>query len=182
MKISKNIRFFLAIVLVIWVLSFFGLSLFSISKGYINHFFTKIINPEVKQNENQDHSEIDEEYEQNEIKEDVSAEILSERFVKYSFDKDEENIKKMLADKTFYIKSSDGSFFIRYIDGDQHVEGYMATDRSLSNFRQKWYYAEDNEAISGMEIILEEEQKPLTWYLYFKKENGIWKLFMLENE
>ena len=113
LKTSKNIRFFLAIVLVIWVLSFFGLSLFSISKGYINHFFTKIINPEVKQNENQDHSEIDEEYEQNEIKEDVSAEILSERFVKYSFDKDEENIKKMLADKTFYIKSSDSSSFIR---------------------------------------------------------------------
>jgi hypothetical protein len=158
------------------------MSLFPFSRGYINHFFAKIVNPDMEQEEEDVQVKAQEKYEEDVFDEELSPEVLAERFVKYGFAKDEESIKKFLADKTFYIISPDGSAFIRRIDGEQHVEGYMATDKALSNYRQKWFYTEEDEAILGLEIAVEGQIKPLTWYLYFKKVKNVWKLYMLENE
>ncbi len=182
MKITKNIRLLIPVILSILVLSLFGLSFFSFSRGYFNHFFSKIVNPDIVQDAEITQVEVNEKNEEDVFDEDISPEVLSEKFIKYSFAKDEENIEKLLSDKTFYIKSPDGSSFIRRTGGEQHVEGYMATDKVLSKFRQKWFYSEGNEAIIGMEIIVEGEEKPYIWYMYFKKTTDGWRLYMLENE
>ena len=138
--------------------------------------------PEILKDGGENKTNIDDEKNLDKNAEDDSIESLSESFLKYCFARDEKNIESMLAENTFYIKSSDGSSFIRCINGEQHVEGYMATDKSLSEYRNKWNYVEKDTAISGMEIILEGHDKPLIWYLYFKKQKGLWKLYMLENE
>lgn len=182
MKIYRNIRFIIILCLVAGALFFLRSSLLSLSKGYINHFFTNLKKPEIVEDGGQKDAKLDDENKQDKNRDGDSLVILSENFVKYSFDKDEKNIKSMLANNTFYIKSLDGSSFLRCINGEQHVEGYMATDKNLSEYKQKWFYTEDDTAISGMEIVVENHDKPLIWYLYFKKEKGLWKLFMLENE
>lgn len=182
MKLRRNIRLLIPIILSVFVLSLFGLSFFSFSRGYFNHFFSKIVNPDIIEEAEYNQAEVIEKHEEDVFDEDINPEILGERFVTYSFAKDEENIKKMLVAKTFYIKSPDGSSFIRRTDGEQHVEGYMATDKILSGSRQKWFYSEGNEAIIGTEIIVEGEEKPLIWYMYFRKTTDGWKLYMLENE
>ena len=181
MKVFKNLHFMLAVILMVLVLSLFSLTLFPFSRGYINHFFAKIVNPDTEEEEGIQ-VKAEEKHEEDVFEEDMSPKVLTERFIEYSFAKDEENIKKMLADKTFYILSPDGSAFIRRVDGEQHVEGYMATDKALSSYRQKWFYTEEDEAILGLEIAVLGQIKPLTWYLYFKKVQGTWKLYMLENE
>lgn len=171
--------------MIIWIISFFPLG-----KGYIGNFFARLVNPEISENEYKDYfnnsAEIGSGENLNEsefvINKDSTIEVLSEMFVKYSFAKDEDNIKAILSEKTSYIKSPDDSSFLRCVDGEQHVEGYMATDKTLTGFRQKWAYIEGDEAIVGMEIILEGEKSPLLWCLYYKKINGVWKLYMLENE
>lgn len=182
MKITKNIRLLVPIILSVLILSLFGLSLFSFSRGYFNHFFSKIVNPDIVEEPENIQVEVNDKHEEDVFDEDVTPETLGERFVKYSFAKDEESIKKLLSDKTFYIKSPDGSSFIRRTGDEQHVEGYMATDKVLSKFRQKWFYSEGNEAIIGMEIIVEGEVEPLNWYIYFRRTTEGWRLYMLENE
>jgi len=185
LKASKNIHFYLIIIVLIWIASFLLLG-----KGQIVNFFSKIINPEIKEEEynhrfgDNDCSEKSENLSKSEfvINKDSTVEVLSEMFVKSSFAKEEENIKSILSEKTSYIKSPDDSSFLRCVDGEQHVEGYMATDKILNGFRQKWAYIEGDEAIVGMEILLEGEKAPLLWCLYYKKVNGVWKLYMLENE
>lgn len=182
MRINRNIRFMIILCFLVGILVFLKPYLFTISKEYINHFFTNLKRPEIVEDEGQKDIKLDDENKQDKNRDGDSIVILSENFVKYSFDKDEKNIKSMLANNTFYIKSSDGSSFLRCINGEQHVEGYMATDKNLSEYKQKWFYTEDDTAISGMEIVLKDYDNPLIWYLYFKKEKGLWKLFMLENE
>ncbi len=189
MKFSKNMKLFLTVGAIVWIVTLLSISLL-MNKGYLEHFFAKVINPEIKGNEKIDEIKPIGDKELNTAPESTSADApdntsvlgLSEIFIKYSFDKDEEKIKALLSDKTHYIISPDGSSFIRFVDGNQHVEGYMATDKILSKYRQKWFYSEESEALSGMEITVEGEEKPLIWYLYFKKAGGAWKLFMLENE
>lgn len=182
LRIGRNVRFMLVLGAILGVFSFMAPTLFNMSKGYINNFFAKKIMPEIQNDD--EHSKINSNEEENINKNagDDSVESLSESFVRYCFARDEKNIESMLAENTFYIKSSDGSSFIRCINGEQHVEGYMATDKSLSEYRNRWHYVEEDTAISGMEIILEGRDKSLIWYLYFKKQNGLWKLYMLENE
>lgn len=107
---------------------------------------------------------------------------LSEKFITYCFAKSENNIDALLSQNTDYIKSPDGSSFIRYTDGHQHIEGYMATDKSLIDYKQRWCYVEGDTALAGLEITLEGSSKPVIWYLHYKRENGQWKLYMLENE
>lgn len=183
MKAFKNLHFMSAVIIMVMVLLFFSMSLFPFSRGYINHFFAKIVNPDIIEEEEEGiQVKSEEKHEEDVFEEDMSPEVLAERFIRYSFAKDEEDIQKMLANKTFYILSPDGSAFIRRVDGEQHVEGYMATDKALSSYRQKWFYTEEDEAILGLEIAVEGQIKPLTWYLYFKKVQGTWKLYMLENE
>ncbi len=183
MKIKKDIRFYLLIVVIVWIASFF-----SIGKEGIGHYFINMLKPHAYAKEEElelqsvDSTEVNEKNTEGSIKEELSVEILSLEFVKYSFAKDEKSINSILSDNTSYVVSPDGSSFIRCTEGGQHVEGYMATDKILLAFKQKWIYAEEDEAITGMEIVLKEEKKPLIWYLHFKKVNGIWKLFMLENE
>ena len=185
MKGNKNIRFYLIIVMIIWIISFF-----SLGKGHIGNFFAKLVNPEISENEYNHKFGDNECIEKSEnlnksefvINKDSTVEVLSEMFVKSSFAKNEDNIKAILSEKTSYIKSPDDSSFLRCVDGEQHIEGYMATDKILNGFRQKWAYIEGEEAIVGMEILLEGEKKPLLWCLYYKKINGVWKLYMLENE
>ncbi len=187
LRIIRNTRFMLLLAMIAVILLFFGPTLFTVGKGYINHFFTNMIKPEIQKDGRGSEVKIDDDNKndgsiENYPAENDSIENLSERFVRYCFARNEKNIKSMLADNTFYIKSPDGSSFLRYIEGEQHVEGYMATDKNLFQCRQRWFYTEDDTAISGMEIILEGNNKPLIWYLYYKKQNGLWKLFMLENE
>lgn len=181
LRIKENILLMLVVGIVAWALLFFSPRLFAVSKGYINNFFLKKITPEIQKDGGRDKTNIDDEN-LDKNAEDDSVESLSERFVRFCFARDEKNIKALLADNTFYIKSSDGSSFIRCINGEEHIEGYMATDKSLFEFRERWHYVEEDAAISGMEIILEGRDKALIWYLYFKKQNGLWKLYMLENE
>lgn len=178
----RNIRLMLVLGIIIWVLLFFAPSFYTMSKEYVNNFFARIIKPETQKNGEKNKFRLDDEKKSDKKTEDDSIDSLSERFVKYCFARDEKNIKHMLADNTFYIKSSDGSSFLRCINGEQHVEGYMATDKNLSECRQRWQYVEEDAAMCGVEIILEGHNKPITWYLYFIKQNGVWKLFMLENE
>ncbi len=116
---------------------------------------------------------------------DIEAAITAkcESFVNLAFAKDEKSIKKLLAKSAAYIKNKDGSSFIRHVSRMNHVEGYMATDKTLKSSKQKWYIENHEGTITTcVEIILKESADPIHWYLHFQNADGDWELFMLEND
>ena len=115
-----------------------------------------------------------------ELGEIIAAESCA--FVKAAFEGDKERILGMLSVGTEYMVSKDKSSYIRYASEDTHVEGYMATDRKLLKVYQGWYVEEDDGTItSEVEVEIEGEELPQTWYIHYRKVLGRWKIFMLEN-
>jgi hypothetical protein len=103
-------------------------------------------------------------------------------FVRAAFSRDKVKIGSMLARDAEYLITEDNSSYIRYISGDLHVEGYMATDRKLVQVRQSWYViANDGTITSGVEVAIEGEKLTQIWYIHYMKSFGQWKIFMLEN-
>lgn len=158
---------------------FFGPFIF-INKGYLGRLSTHIKKFQIEKDINLEQKSESEKSEAG-ITDEV-IEDMSENFITSSFARNEHSINTLLSTDTAYIRSPDGSSFIRYTDGQQHVEGYMATDKNLADYRQRWCYIEGNTALAGVEINLEGSSRPVVWYLHYKKENGQWKLYMLENE
>jgi len=109
-------------------------------------------------------------------------ENIAESFVMNCFARNESNINALLSKDTSYIRSPDGSSFIRYTGDGLLVEGYMDTDKNLEEYRQRWCYVENDKALAGVELKLKGNKTPIIWYLHFKKEDNQWKLFMLEND
>lgn len=121
-----------------------------------------------------------EEVSENELGEFIAAESCA--FVEAVFRGDKTKVAGMLSKGTEYMVSEDKSSYIRYTSEDLHVEGYMATDRKLIQVRQSWYVVEDDGTItSGVEVEIEGEEIPQTWYIHYKRILGQWKIFMLEN-
>lgn len=109
-------------------------------------------------------------------------EEYSLKFVKAAFGHDENTLCGMLAKETEYVCSEDGSSFIRYVSGGQHVEGYMATDKQLEKAKQEWCVMENGgTVVSGMNIYIKGIKSPQHWYIHYRKVFGKWKLYMLEN-
>jgi hypothetical protein len=107
----------------------------------------------------------------------------SDEFIEAVFQKDNTAIDKLLDDSARYIKSKDGSSFIRYIDNEIHVEGYMATDKKLLKAKQRWHVLEDDNTVTcSMEIYIEDMESPQLWYLHFKQVKSDWKIYMVEND
>ena len=103
-------------------------------------------------------------------------------FVRAAFSGDKDKVVSMLSKDAVYMVSEDKSSYIRYVNKDLHVEGYMATDRKLVQVRQSWYViADDGTITSGVEVTIEGEQAPQIWFIHYKKSLGQWKIFMLEN-
>lgn len=128
------------------------------------------------------------------MKEQIDTEELNEKefgeyiasqsceFVEAAFQRDKAKIAGMLCEGTIYVISEDNSSYIRYASEDLHVEGYMATDRSLMQVRQDWYVVEEDGTItSGVEVDIKGEGNPQIWYIHYKRSFGKWKIFMLEN-
>lgn len=106
----------------------------------------------------------------------------SSQFITAAFSKDGTTMEKLLDLNTQYVKSADGSSFIRYIGSETHVEGYMATDKKLVKAKQRWHILEeDNTVTCSMEVYIENEETPQLWYLHFRKVKEDWKIYMLEN-
>jgi hypothetical protein len=106
----------------------------------------------------------------------------SRAFVQAAFEREKAKLEDMLFKGAMYVVSEDKSSYIRYTAEDSHVEGYMATDRKLLQARQSWYVMEDDGTItSGVEVMIEGEEKPQIWYIHYRKSFGQWKIFMLEN-
>jgi hypothetical protein len=106
----------------------------------------------------------------------------SSQFITAAFSKDGNTMGQLLDLNTQYVKSEDGSSFIRYIGSGTHVEGYMATDKNLVRAKQRWHILEeDNTVTCSMEVYLENEKAPQLWYLHFRKIKEDWKIYMLEN-
>ncbi|MGB7605235.1 MAG: hypothetical protein WBL93_07130 [Lutisporaceae bacterium] len=104
-------------------------------------------------------------------------------FVIAAFGRDDIRIKQMLAPTAKYIKSKDGSSFIRCVENGVHVEGYMATDKRLNKTKQRWHMQEDDQTITcSMEIYIENNKLPQLWYIHFKKVQDDWRIYMLEND
>ena len=109
-------------------------------------------------------------------------EEYSLKFVKAAFKRDESTICGMLSKETEYVCSDDGSSFIRYVSGGQHVEGYMATDKQLAKANQAWCIMErGGTVVSGMNVYIKGIKSPQSWYIHYRKVFGKWKLYMLEN-
>jgi hypothetical protein len=103
-------------------------------------------------------------------------------FVQAAFERDKLKVEDMLCTGTIYVISEDNSSYIRYASKDMHVEGYMATDRKLVRARENWHVTEEDGTItSGVEVLIEGEEKPQIWYIHYRKSFGRWKIFMLEN-
>ena len=103
-------------------------------------------------------------------------------FVRAAFVRDKAKVDGMLTRDAEYLVMEDNSSYIRYVSGDLHVEGYMATDRKLVQVRQSWYVIEDDGTItSGVEVAIEGEKSIQVWYIHYMKSFGQWKIFMLEN-
>lgn len=104
-------------------------------------------------------------------------------FVIAAFGRDDIRIKQMLAPTAKYIKSKDGSSFIRCVENGVHVEGYMATDKRLNKTKQRWHMQEDDQTITcSMEVYIENNKLPQLWYIHFKKVQDDWRIYMLEND
>lgn len=113
---------------------------------------------------------------------DYLIEKKSLEFVITAFSRDAKKMGSLLAKGTAYILLPEGDSYIRYISGEQHVEGYMATDKALLEVKHKWYVEGDRGTIiSGLELRIEEETAPQTWFIHFRKVFGQWRVFMLEN-
>ena len=107
----------------------------------------------------------------------------STQFIAAAFNKDRATLDLLLDKSTKYIMSADGSSFIRYIEDDVHVEGYMATDKRLIKSNQRWHVSETDKTVTcSMEVYIEGSSAPQLWYLHFRKADNDWKLFMLEND
>ncbi len=103
-------------------------------------------------------------------------------FVITAFLHDSEKMERLLARGTTYVLLPEGDSYIRYIDKEQHVEGYMATNKRLLKVKHKWYVeGEKGTVTSGIELLLMDEKAPQTWFLHFRKVFSHWKVFMLEN-
>lgn len=103
-------------------------------------------------------------------------------FVRAAFNGDKEKVSGMLSMDTEYCVAEDNSSYIRHVTKDLHVEGYMATDRKLVQVRHCWYIVENDGTItSEVEVDIEGEKAPQTWYIHFRKSLDDWKIFMLEN-
>jgi hypothetical protein len=104
-------------------------------------------------------------------------------FVKAVFAKDDARIKQFLDPSAKYIRSKDGSSFIRYVENGVHVEGYMATDKRLLTAKQKWYISEDDNTITScVEVYIDGNKSPEVWYIHFRSVKSSWKIYMLEND
>ena len=107
----------------------------------------------------------------------------SSAFVEAAFHADSNTLDSLLDSSAKYIKSKDGSSFIRYIGEGIHVEGYMATDKKLLKSKLRWHVLEDNNTVTcSMEIYIEDMKSPQLWYLHFKQSKNDWKIYMLEND
>lgn len=103
-------------------------------------------------------------------------------FVRAAFNRDKDKVDSMLVEDAEFIITGNNSSFIRYVSGDLHVEGYMATDKKLLQVRQAWYVTEDDGTItSGVEVAIEGEEALQVWYIHYMKSFGQWKVYMLEN-
>lgn len=195
MKLKKR-KFIMPIVLVVTLcLAFLGTS-FALGKNHLGQLLTIIKkspiynriadnkdsekNMDRDMNKKPDGGKVAEKSSDEPIKETI--ENISKRFITYCFARNETNVNSMLAKDTDYIKSPDGSSFIRYTGEGLLVEGYMDTDKNLVDCRQRWCYIEGDNAMAGVEITLKGQEVPVIWYLYYKKENGQWKIYMLEND
>jgi hypothetical protein len=111
--------------------------------------------------------------------------IISDKsaaFVESAFKADSGAIDNLLDPSAKYVKSKDGSSFIRYIGNGIHVEGYMATDKKLLKTKQRWHVLEDDDTVTcSMEVYIEDVKSPQLWYLHFKQVRNDWKIYMLEN-
>lgn len=104
-------------------------------------------------------------------------------FVEAVFQEDHSAINNLLDSSAKYVKSEDGSSFIRYIGKGIHVEGYMATDKKLLNTTPRWNVMEDDNTVTcSMEVYIENMKSPQLWYLHFKQVKNDWKIYMLEND
>lgn len=111
--------------------------------------------------------------------------LISEKsyeFVRAAFEKDSKGVERILDPSANYIRSKDGSSFIRYIENGMHVEGYMATDKRLVETRQRWIIREkDHTATCCMEVTVEGSSASELWYLHFRNVGNDWKIYMMEN-
>jgi len=104
-------------------------------------------------------------------------------FVIAAFGRDDIRLRQLLAPSAKYIKSKDGSSFIRCVENGTHVEGYMATDKVLNKTNQRWHIQEEDQTITcSMEVYIENNKSPQLWYIHFKKVQDDWKIYMLEND
>lgn len=104
-------------------------------------------------------------------------------FITAVFKQDDKKIKGLLDPSAKYIRSKDGSSFIRYIENGIHVEGYMATDKRLIKAKKRWCIEEtDHTVICSMEVYIEGGKSPQLWHLHFRKNGDDWRVYMLENE
>jgi hypothetical protein len=107
----------------------------------------------------------------------------SDEFVEAAFQADSRTMNNLLDSSAKYVKSKDGSSFIRYIGEGIHVEGYMATDKKLLNAKPRWHVLEDDNTVTcSMEIYIKDMKYPQLWYLHFKQVGKDWKVYMLEND
>ncbi len=183
MNFNKKRYGILSFIVTAGLLAFLAAFFFA-DKGYFGQLFTNIKKPKIEENADpgkNSESDISMGKSEKDII-DETIEKMSQSFVASCFARDEYIINGLLSKDAAYIKSPDGSSFIRYTGGGQLIEGYMATDRRLADYRQRWCYTEGETAMAGVEITLEGNNKPVVWYLHYKKENGQWKLFMMENE
>lgn len=103
-------------------------------------------------------------------------------FVRAAFDRDKARVAGMLSEDAEFMVSKDNASYIRYTFGELHVEGYMATDKKLADVRQSWFVMEDDGTIiSEVEVFIEGEENPQTWYIHYRKSLDQWEIFMLEN-
>lgn len=104
-------------------------------------------------------------------------------FIEAVFRADSSAIDNLLDSSAKYVKSKDGSSFIRYVGNGIHVEGYMATDKKLIKAKQRWHVIEDDNTVTcSMEIYIEDIKSPQLWYLHFIQVKNDWKIYMLEND
>ena len=103
-------------------------------------------------------------------------------FVNAVFQQDEGTVAQMLAANTEYIRYYNGASIIRHVSGSQLVEGYMATDKTLVKAMQKWCVEDSKDnVVAGISVYLEGVRIPQNWFIYYHKEMGSWKIYILEN-
>lgn len=111
-----------------------------------------------------------------------NIDMISRDFLEAAFINDSKTVREMLSEECSYDRGKDGSSVVRYDNGKILVEGYMPTDKKLMSMRQRWYMKEDDGTyVSSMEIYVKGEPFSQVMNLYFKNNNGKWKLYMLEN-